>query len=143
MKLGSRLCIELGLSVILLLTTQDKTDKERIKRLLDDWYRARARQVFAERLEACYPKVEHLDVIYPDLSIRVLKSRWGSCSPKGRITLNVKLIQVPKAYIDYIIFHELCHLAEPNHSSRYYELLDRVLPDWRKRRERLNGFEFG
>ncbi|RLC81905.1 MAG: M48 family peptidase [Chloroflexi bacterium] len=125
------------------VTTQNKTDKARIKRLLDDWYRAHAKVIFRERLDACYPKVEHLDVVYPDLIIRVLKSRWGSCSPKGRITLNVKLIQVPKSYIDYVIFHELCHLAEPNHSPRYYELLERVLPDWRERRERLNGFEFG
>jgi predicted metal-dependent hydrolase len=46
-------------------------------------------------------------------------------------------------YIDYVIFHELCHLVEPNHSQRYYELLDRVLPDWRERREKLNTFEFG
>ncbi len=99
--------------------------------------------IFRERLDACYPKVEHLDVVYPDLAIRVLKSRWGSCSPRGRITLNVKLIQVPRAYIDYVVFHELCHLAEPNHSPRFYELLERVLPDWRERRERLNSFEFG
>ena len=125
------------------VTTQDKTDKERIKRRLDDWYRAHAKVIFRERLEACYPKIEHLDVVYPDLAIRVLKSRWGSCSPKGRITLNVKLIQVPKAYIDYVIFHELCHLQEPNHTPRFYELLGRVLPDWRERRERLNAFEFG
>jgi len=125
------------------VTTQDKADKECIKRLLDDWYRAHARRIFRERLDACYPKVEHLDVVYPDLAIRVLKSRWGSCSPRGRITLNVKLIQVPKSYIDYVIFHELCHLAEPNHSPRFYKLLERVLPDWRERRERLNGFEFG
>jgi predicted SprT family Zn-dependent metalloprotease len=68
---------------------------------------------------------------------------WGSCSPQGRITLNVKLIKVPQSYIDYVIFHELCHLAEPHHSSQYYELLDRVLPDWRERREKLNSFEFG
>lgn len=121
----------------------DKADTEHIKGLLDDWYRAHAWRIFAERLEACYPKVEHLGVAYPDLAIRVMRSRWGSCSPKGKITLNVKLIQVPKLYIDYVIFHELCHLQEPNHTPRFYELLDRVLPDWRERRERLNGFEFG
>ena len=125
------------------VTTRDKADKVRIKRLLDDWYRAHATRVFAERLEVCYTKVEHLGVACPDLAIRVLKSRWGSCSPRGRITLNVKLIQAPRAYIDYVVFHELCHLAEPNHSPRFYELLERVLPDWRERRERLNGFEFG
>jgi predicted metal-dependent hydrolase len=125
------------------VSTGDKSDTERIKGLLDDWYRAHAKQVFAERLAACYPKVEHLGIAYPDLIIRVMKSRWGSSSPLGKITLNVKLIQVPKAYIDYVIFHELCHLKEPNHSQRYYELLDRVLPDWRDRREKLNAFEFG
>jgi len=122
---------------------QDRVDTERIKGLLDDWYRAHAKQVFAERLAACYPKVEHLSIAYPDLAIRIMKSRWGSSSPSGKIALNIKLIQVPKAYIDYVIFHELCHLKEPNHSQRYYELLDRVLPDWRDRREKLNAFEFG
>jgi predicted metal-dependent hydrolase len=125
------------------ISVQDKSDAERIKSLLDDWYRAHAKQVFAERLAACYPKVEHLGIAYPDLIIRVMKSRWGSSSPSGKIALNIKLIQVPKAYIDYVIFHELCHLKEPNHSQRYYELLDRVLPDWRDRREKLNSFEFG
>jgi predicted metal-dependent hydrolase len=129
--------------VYIYVHARDKADTERIKGLLDDWYRAHARRVFAERLEACYPKVEHLGVAYPDLAIRVMRSRWGSCSPRGKITLNVKLIQAPRAYIDYVVFHELCHLEEPNHTPRFYELLDRVLPDWRERRERLNGFEFG
>jgi predicted metal-dependent hydrolase len=59
------------------------------------------------------------------------------------VRLNVKLVKVPKTYIDYVICHELCHLLEPNHSQRYYELLDGVLPDWRERREKLNAFEFG
>jgi len=112
-----------------------------VQRLLDAWYRARAEHIFPERLAACYPKVEHVGVPYPELSIRVLKSRWGSC--KGNtITLNLKLIQVPPAYIDYVLFHELCHLAEPNHTARFYELLSRVLPDWEARREKLNLFEF-
>ena len=123
--------------------THDRANTERVKLLLHDWYRAQAKRVFAERLAACYPKVEHLGVAYPDLLIRVMRSRWGSTSPAGRVSLNVKLIQVPKAYIDYVVFHELCHLKEPNHSPRYFELLDRVLPDWRDRRRKLNEFEFG
>lgn len=95
------------------------------------------------RLKACFPKMEHVGAPYPEITIRAMRSRWGSCSARGRITLNVKLIKVPKTYIDYVIFHELCHLAEPYHNARYYELLDRVLPDWRERRDRLNSFEFG
>jgi predicted metal-dependent hydrolase len=121
----------------------DRDNRERIKELLDEWYADQAAQIFAERLAACYPKVQHLGVEYPEMAIRVMKSRWGSTNPAGKITLNVKLIQVPKTYIDYVIFHELCHLKEPNHGPEYYRLLDRVLPDWRERREKLNAFQFG
>jgi predicted metal-dependent hydrolase len=122
---------------------QDKTDTERVRDLLDAWYHDHARHIFRERLDACYPKMEHVGVPYPEIAIRAMRSRWGSCSARGRITLNVKLIKVPTAYIDYVIFHELCHLAEPSHNSRYYELLDRVLPDWRDKRQKLNEYEFG
>jgi predicted metal-dependent hydrolase len=122
---------------------EDRSDTERVRDLLDAWYHDHARRVFQEQLDACYPKMAHTGIPYPEVTIRAMSTRWGSCSARGRITLNVKLIKVPKGYIDYVIFHELCHLAEPNHNSRYYELLDRVLPDWRERRERLNSFEFG
>jgi len=74
----------------------------------------------------------------PELRIRTMQKRWGSCTETGVITLNLKLIQVPKALIDYVIIHELCHLKEHNHSHAYYHLLDRVLPDWRARRDELN-----
>ena len=120
-----------------------KGTKEHVKALLDEWYRGHARQVFVERLAACYPRVERLGIAFPQLAVRVMRSRWGSCSPSGRITLNVKLIQMPTAHIDYVIYHELCHLAEPSHNARYYDLLGRALPDWRKRRQRRNEFEFG
>ena len=135
-------CVSLGRNYIY-IDVQDEDDRQHVFRLLDTWYRKHAREVFAERLAACFPKMQHTGISYPKLSIRVMNTRWGSTSPSGRITLNVKLIQVPKAYIDYVVFHELCHLREPNHSPRYYQLLDRVLPDWRERRERLNAYEFG
>jgi len=112
-----------------------------VQAVLEAWYRKRAGYVFAERLDACYPKVTHLGVPYPALAIHALKTRWGHL--KGEtLTLNLKLIQVPVAYIDYVVLHELCHLVEPNHSARFYELLGRVLPDWEARREALNQFEF-
>lgn len=59
------------------------------------------------------------------------------------ITLNLKLVQVPALLIDYVLYHELCHLIEPHHGRAFYDLLGRVLPDWRERRERLNRYEFG
>jgi hypothetical protein len=122
---------------------KDRADTARVQDLLDSWYHEHARNIFEERLAACYPKMEHVGVPYPDIIVRAMSTRWGSCSAKGRITLNVKLVKVPKPYIDYVIFHELCHLAEPNHTARFYELLSRVLPNWEDLREKLNMYEFG
>jgi hypothetical protein len=120
---------------------RDKADREHVRELMDNWYLTHARLVFSERLAACYPRVEHLGIPYPELDVRPMKVRWGSCTPSQRIILNVMLVQVPKHYIDYVIVHELCHLKEPNHSRAFYDLLDRVMPDWRERRDRLNTFE--
>jgi predicted metal-dependent hydrolase len=122
---------------------RDPGDRKRVKRLLTQWYRRRAARVFRERLDACFDEVASLGIAYPELRIRIMKSRWGSCMPPGRIRLNLKLVQVSKRYIDYVIMHELCHLKEPNHSKAYYVLLDGVMPDWRERKRQLNEFQFG
>lgn len=58
-------------------------------------------------------------------------------SPAGRLLLNRRLIEAPVDAIDYVITHELCHIAEPNHGAAFYELLDRVLADWQHRKQRL------
>ncbi|MBN1583443.1 MAG: M48 family metallopeptidase [Anaerolineae bacterium] len=121
----------------------DRGDTGRVQALLDGWYRRQARRVFKERLDACYPRAERLGAPYPEIAIRVLKTRWGSCSSPGRIALNLKLIQVPKLFIDYVVMHELCHLVEPNHSPAFYALLDRAMPDWRERKNKLDEYEFG
>jgi predicted metal-dependent hydrolase len=125
----------------LVVGAPDPGDRQRVARLVDGWYRRRARRVFAERLRACFPGVEPLGVRYPDLLVRAMKSRWGSCGASGRITLNLRLIQAPTDLIDYVVLHELCHLVEHNHSPAFYALLDRVLPDWRERRQALQRAE--
>lgn len=119
--------------------TADRDDRERVRALLDGWYARQAARVFPERLDAMLPRVEPLGVTArPALAIKPLVARWGSCSGSGTITLNLRLMQVPKIYIDYVIIHELCHLVEHNHSRRFYGLLDRAMPDWRERRRELN-----
>jgi predicted metal-dependent hydrolase len=69
----------------------------------------------------------------------MMKSSWGITRGE-RITLNVRLVQQAVESIDLVIFHELCHLKEPNHSKQFYALLGRVLPDWKERRERMRKF---
>lgn len=124
------------------VTVPNKNDKKQVQKVLEEWYRRRAYQIFSERLELCYPRLERLGVQYPPLALRAMKTRWGSCSQEGSILLNPRLVQVPIDCIDYVIIHELCHLKEHNHSRQYYQLLDQTLPDWRERRRKLNTFEF-
>lgn len=83
-----------------------------------------------------------LDIPHPPLAVRRMKTRWDSCSRAGEIRLNPRLIQAPRACIDYVIIHEFCHLQEHNHGKRYYALLDRALPEWRELRQKLNSTEF-
>lgn len=111
---------------------------EKVQQLLADWYKARAKETFAKRLDAMLEQA--LWVTDPP-SLRILKmqTQWGSCSPNGRITLNPHLVKAPRSCIDYVILHELCHLAEHNHSERFYRLMNQVMPNWEKTKERLDA----
>ncbi len=71
------------------------------------------------------------------LSITHAKTRYGSCSPKGRISLSCFLMQSPKEAIDYVLVHELCHLKHLNHGRDFYRLLESFLPDWKQRKKQL------
>lgn len=121
---------------------RDTADRERVKQLVDRWYRKQAQRVFNERLDMCLAKVAHLGITRPELALRVMPTRWGSCTASGRILLNPKLVQVPKSFIDYVLIHELCHLKEHNHGQAFFALLDMVMPDWRNRQQKLNDYQF-
>lgn len=109
-----------------------------IRELVEDWYRERAKLKFAERLEASRARFAIPEHFTPKaLIVRQLEQRWGSMSPSGRLLLNRRLIQAPVDAIDYVITHELCHIAEPHHGPTFFSLLGQVMPDWEKRKARL------
>ena len=116
----------------------DEPDAVRVKRLLDDWYRERAGQVFARRMADLLPTTPWVESP-PAIRLRAMRGRWGSCSVAGRITLNQALVKAPPACIDGVLVHELCHVKVGNHGAEFYRLLDRALPDWRARKRRLDG----
>ncbi|MBC8496976.1 MAG: M48 family metallopeptidase [Chloroflexi bacterium] len=115
---------------------------DNVKKVLENHFRKRALNIFTEQVKKWMPRFERFDIEQPQVVVRRMKSRWGSCTAKGKITLNFKLIQVPKKLIDYVIVHELCHTVVHSHNTEFYALLTRILPDWEERREKLNSFEF-
>lgn len=72
-----------------------------------------------------------------ELHIRKMKSRWGSYAPSGRLTLNLELIKAPIECIDYVIAHELCQAVYPHHGPKFYRLLETVMPDYSRRKAKL------
>ncbi len=119
------------------VTTPNKTNTAYVQAQVEVWLRKQAQRHFAERVVALLPRFKPLALPEPELAVRAMKSRWGSCTGKGKITLNLHLMRAPKPCIDYVVVHELCHLVEHNHGKGFYALMDRVMPDWRKRREEL------
>ena len=128
---------------LLTVGVQRKDDKRRVKALVQGWYRRQALDIFTERVAAWYPHFERFGVPLPAVQVRQMRSRWGSCTAQGKITINLKLVMVPRQMIDYVIVHELCHLVEHNHGKGFYELLSRVMPAWREVRGKLEVFDFG
>ena len=77
---------------------------------------------------------------YPELKIRYMTARWGSCQPqKGIITLNSQLIEKPRRCMEYVVLHEFAHFIHPNHSKDFYTLVESLMPDWKERKWELNG----
>lgn len=105
--------------------------------LLRSWYLAHARRVFRDRLEVCAQHSAFRRIGEVRLIIRKMTRRWGSCTARRNLVLNTELIRAPRGCIDYVITHELCHLVVPDHSRKFVNLLDRVMPDWRDRKRQL------
>ena len=110
---------------------------ETVSRELEKWFRVRAKDVLPRRLATMSASLEWVGSI-PPLSIRRMRKQWGSCSPSGRISLNVDLVRVSTECIDYVLLHELIHLRVHNHGAAFYRALDRNLPDWLRIKTRLD-----
>lgn len=113
------------------------TNNENLKKQLDVWYKQKAIFVFNDLLQEVMPKFKKYKIGPPVLTIRAMSKRWGSCSPAGKIILNTELIKASKGCIEYVIIHELCHLVNRNHDRAFFNLLIKMMPDWKKWKDRL------
>ena len=121
----------------LLVSLPGNVEPGRVKALLHRWYLDRARIVFTEVLDASLRHFQGVDP--PRLIVRAMQSRWGSLSSAGTMTLNVNLVRAPRPCIEYVVVHELCHTRHRDHDQRYFALLGQVMPDWEKRKRRLEA----
>ena len=113
-------------------------DPDDIKGRVRGWYRSRARDYLAQRLDLLSAKLSWVDTT-PPFKLLEMTRQWGSCSPSGRIILHPHLIKAPRASVDYVIIHELAHLIHHNHGPEFFRVLDREMPDWNRHKQVLDG----
>ena len=111
-------------------------DQVKKKEVLDEWYRSQLK----ERVAKMIPHWEkEMRVSVAEYGIKKMKTKWGTCNPEAsRIWLNLELAKKPVQCIEYILVHEMVHLLERTHNSRFVALMDKYLPNWQLVREELN-----
>lgn len=113
------------------------TSPQQVKALVLAWYRQRAALKFNEVAMPLIQRFEKYGVVPTELRLQQMPTRWGSCTPKGKIILNPELIKAPRPCIEYVIVHELCHLIYRDHTARFIALQTREMPDWAKWKDKL------
>ena len=108
-----------------------KSVSKSVSDLLDRWYLEQAERVFQEISIPLVESMKKYNVAPKSFAIKKMKTRWGSCSSKGNINLNLHLIKLPEQCIKEVILHELCHLVHFNHSKDFYALMTAEMPDWK------------
>lgn len=115
--------------------------QERRAAVLEHWYREQLKALVAPMFTAWQSK---LGVQASAWGIKRMKTKWGSCTPASRrVWLNCALAKKPVECIEYVVVHELLHLAEPNHGERFVALMNRYLPRWAATQKRLNAAPLG
>jgi hypothetical protein len=112
------------------------TSERARERIVEAWYRARLKEAIAPLLARWEPL---MGVRTARFFVQRMKTKWGSCNQEARtIRLNTELAKKPPECLEYLVVHELAHLLEPTHNTRFIAVMDRFMPQWRLRRDVLN-----
>jgi predicted metal-dependent hydrolase len=112
-------------------------DKLRVRQLVNGWYLGNAKIKFQSIAQPIIDRFKIYKVEPSSIVLRDMPTRWGSCTPKGKIILNPELIKAPKGCIEYVIIHELCHLVHHDHTQRFIDLQTKEMKDWEKWKMKL------
>jgi predicted metal-dependent hydrolase len=127
---------------ILHLAVFEESGADIRKQIIDFWYKKQAELIFLQALNRIYPLVAVHGISRPTITVRQMKTRWGSCSwQKGRISLNSELLKTSLDCIDYVVLHELAHFRHQGHNSAFYGFLSEIMPDWQERRLALKRYK--
>jgi len=122
------------------LSTRHPNDAATVKRLVIAWLDARCLDTFREVIDAIYPTFAKYGVPRPHVTIKTMKTRWGSCcAERARMSLNRRLFEHPRICIEYVVMHEFCHFFHRNHTNEYYATLTAFMPDWADRKRLLES----
>ena len=116
----------------------DTSGEKNLNATLEYWYRIQAAKLITEKTAKWGARIH---VRYNKVTIRGQRTRWGSCSHKGNLNFNWKLLMTPEAVLDYVIIHELTHLKEMNHSKKFWQLVTEHCPRWREHKRWLKNHE--
>ncbi|MGM0653154.1 MAG: M48 family metallopeptidase [Bacillota bacterium] len=122
------------------LFIKDENDFKSKECLITEWQKEQARPLFEQSLDRVHPLVAERGITKPSITVRKMKTRWGSCSwGRNKITLNSELVKAPEACLDYVVLHELAHFKYRKHDQLFYNFLTEIMPDWKDRRKLLKG----
>ena len=122
------------------LIVKDKDNKKRKENLMNSWLKQIQIDTFNQISMEVHEIFKKYKIEYPHIKIRKMKTRWGSCHiNKKIITLNSKLIEAPRKSIEYVVLHEFAHFIHPNHSRKFHEFVESLMPGWKDRKKELEN----
>lgn len=126
---------------LLLLTTPEIPQEETARRMITRWYRKQAEDIVKQRSIECHYLMQAEEIPLPPITIRSMKTRWGSYSYKTkRISLSINLIRMPLTCLDYVIIHELCHIKVRHHGPDFWRMVSRYCPNYLAERTLLKQY---
>ncbi|MDD2735164.1 MAG: SprT family zinc-dependent metalloprotease [Desulfuromonadaceae bacterium] len=126
---------------LLILTSPEIPSEETIRKMITHWYRAQAVEVVKARSIECHKMMRAEGVLLPPITIRAMKTRWGSYSyATKRIALSLNLIKMPPACLDYVIIHELCHIKVRHHGPDFWQMVSCYCPNYLADRNLLKQY---
>ena len=122
----------------IIIHIKDTQNTERRNSIFTSWLKGYTKEVFLAVMHDVHKKFIPLGISFPELKIRSMTARWGSCHTyKGMIVLNRRMIEAPINCIAHVAAHEFCHFIYPHHSQQFYSLLDKMCPSWREDKKLL------